>query len=216
MTTRILNVALFLVAVVAGIGALRLVEASLEADIYRERLSALSADYEALRGRYNEAVRRTAVTELVVGEDRLDVVIRNAAGETETLATPFDPKREIYVDYVVIDGRLWIRRVFDEATAPDAGMLIDPRLAVVDWTSEGASHGKAAYRSLEPGRWVVDVTGDGSLGLALQEGDTRAILSPPPPIREYAPIEREVGARLGSIRAEEALDALVRQIAVLD
>ncbi len=212
MTTRILNVVLALLVVAFGFGAFRLLEASLEADVYRERLASLAEDYEVLRGRYNEAVRRTAVTELVVGDGALEVVIRNAAGEVETLTTPFDPAREIYVDYVVLDGRLWIRRVFDEATAPDAGMVVDPRLADVDWTGEGASHGKATYRALEPGRWVVDVTGDGSLGLAKRDDATPTHLAPPPPVRDYAPIENEVGERLGSIGPGEAFDALMRQI----
>ncbi len=212
MTTRILNVVLVLIAAVAGFAAFRLLEASLEADVYRERLGALTADYESLRSRYNEAVRRTAVTELLVGEGSVDVVIRDAAGEMQTLETPFDPSREIYVDYVVLDGRLWIRRLFDEATAPDRGFFVDPRLVDVDWTREGASHGKAAYRALEPGRWVVDVTGDGSLGLARRDETAPAQLAPAPAIRDYAPIDNEVGARLGAIRPGEAFDALMRQL----
>ncbi|MDP6977759.1 MAG: hypothetical protein QF570_04040 [Myxococcota bacterium] len=212
MTTRILNAVLVLIAAVAGFAAFRLLEASLEADVYRERLGALSADYESLRSRYNDAVRRTAVTELLVGDATLDVVIRNAAGEMQTLSTPFDPKREIYVDYVVLDGRLWIRRLFDEGTAPDQGFFVDPRLVDVDWTQEGASHGKAAYRALEPGRWVVDVTGDGSLGLARRNDDLPTHVAPAPPIREYTPVEHEVGVRLGEIEPAEAFDALMRQL----
>ena len=212
MTTRILNVVLALLACVAGFGTFRLLEASLEADVYRERLAVLASDYELLRTRYNEAVRRTAVTELVVEEDSLAVVIRNAAGEVETLETPFDPAREIYVDYVVLDGRLWIRRLFDEGTAPDAGLVVEPRLADVDWQREGASHGKATYRALDPGRWVVDVSGDGSLSLAKRDDEEPVYLAPAPAVRDYAPIENEVSARLGSIGAGEAFDALLRQL----
>ncbi len=212
MTTRILNFVLILLVGAAAFGAFRLLEASLEAEVYRERLSQVSADYAALREQYNQAVRRTAVTELVVEDGALSVVIRTAEGELQTLGTPFDPSREIYVDYVVLNGRLWIRRLFDDATAPDDGMLVDPRFIDVDWASDDQSHGKAAYRSLEPGRWVVDVTGDGSLGLTRRADDAVVELAPPPPVREYEPIAGEVEERLGSIRAGEALDALVRQL----
>ena len=50
-----------------------MVESRVAADIYRQRLTALGADYEALRGRYNEAVRKTAVTELLVKDGSLSV-----------------------------------------------------------------------------------------------------------------------------------------------
>ncbi|MCA9519896.1 MAG: hypothetical protein KC609_02945, partial [Myxococcales bacterium] len=80
------------------------------------------------------------------------------------------------------------------------------------WSAEGASHGKAAYRALEPGRWVVDVTGDGSLGLARRDDEGPVRLAPAPPVRDFEPIEDEVGERLGSIRPGEAIDALMRQI----
>jgi hypothetical protein len=94
------------------------------------------------------------------------VAIRDASGAVRTIETPFDPSREIYVDFVVLDGRLWIRRVFDDRTPPEQGVLIDPALAEIDWSEDEAAHGKATYRALGPGRWIVSVTGDGSLGLA--------------------------------------------------
>ena len=50
-------------------------------EVYRERLAAVASDYEELRGRFNEAVRRTAVTELVVENGALSVAIRNAGGQ---------------------------------------------------------------------------------------------------------------------------------------
>jgi len=40
---------------------------------------------------------------------------------TREFPTACRPDREVYADYVVLDGRLWIRRVFDAATAPEAG-----------------------------------------------------------------------------------------------
>ena len=60
-------------------------------DIYKERLKTLAQDYEALRLRYNEAVGRTAVSELVVEKGDLSVRIVDAAGEERVIETPYDP-----------------------------------------------------------------------------------------------------------------------------
>lgn len=211
MISRILSLFLLVLVAVSAFAAYRLLEASLAAEVYRDRLGELAADYEQLRDRYNAAVRRTAVTELVVEDGQLTVVIRTSDGELQSLASSFDPSKEIYVDYVVHDGRLWIRRVFDEDTPPGEGMLIDPRFVDVDWEAAGESYGKAAYRSLGEGRWVVDVTGDGSLGLARREPQERVRLEPPPPVRRYEPIEAAVDEALGAIRPAEAVRVLARQ-----
>ncbi len=210
--SRMLSLVLILLVTLCGLAAFRLLEASLAAEIYRDRLAELAADYEALRERYNRAVRRTAVTELVVEGGKLRVVVRSADGELQTFESSLDPSKEIYVDYVVHGGRLWIRRVFDEATPPGEGLVIDPRLVDVDWGLETGSYGKAAYRELGEGRWVVDVTGDGSLGLARREPGAALDLQPPPAVRRYAPMEEEVQLALAAIRPSEALQALVRQL----
>jgi hypothetical protein len=203
--TRLLSIALLALAAAGGFAGYRLLESTLAAEVYRARLAELAADHEALRSVYNEAVRRTAVTELRVEDGKLSVVIRTAEGDLEVLPAPFDPESEIYVDYVVVDGRLWIRRVFDSGTPPEQGMVVDPRFAHVDWDAEVASHGKAAYRSLSEGSWVVDVSGDGSLTLARREGGEPPALSPPPPVREYEPVERAVDDALAEIGPAEAL-----------
>jgi len=212
VTRRLLDLLLIVILGFAGLAGYRLVQMGVEAQVYRERLAAVASDYEELRGRFNEAVRRTAVTELVVDHGALSVVIRNAAGEVQRFETPYDPTREIYVDYVVLDGRLWIRRVFDGVTPPERGMLIDPGLAEIDWSADPEGHGKAAYRSLGEGRWVVSVTGDGSLGLARVEGDARPELVSPPPVRDYDPIETEVGDVLRDAGVLETARALVVQL----
>ncbi len=211
MVSRLVTVFLVLLLGVSGFAAFRLLEASIAAEVYRDRLSELSSDYESLRAQYNEAVRRTAVTELQVEDGVLTVVIRTAEGDLQALPTELDPAKEIYVDYVVHGGRLWIRRLFDEETPPDQGLVVDPRFADFDWdASQG--HGKAAYRALGEGRWVVDVTGDGSLGLARREADDAVDLAPPPPVREYPPVDRAVEDRLGRVRPGEALRSIARQV----
>lgn len=176
----------------AGVMSYRFVRADVESQVYRERLSELVDDYERLQSRYNEAVRRSAVTELLVREGRLSVLVRTSEGVIREVETPYDPSGEVYVDYAVLDGRLWIRRVFDERTAPGKGLMIDPDLREVDWDAPGAGHGKAVYRRLGEGRWVVTVTGGGAVGLA-RVGDAEEVrLVGAPEVREYAEMEEEV------------------------
>jgi hypothetical protein len=189
-------VVLVMVAAAAGLGY-RFVRADLAASVYRERLENLATEYEDLRTTYNEAVRRTAVTELVVADGELSVHVRSAAGVLNDIPTPFDPSGEIYVDYVVLDGRLWIRRVFDARTAPGDGLVIDPVVAEVDWDSEAARHGKAVYRRLGEGRWVVTVTGHGSLGL--ERADGPAELVPAPEVNEYAEETEQADDEVGRL-----------------
>lgn len=193
----------------AGYLGYRLVRADLTAQVYRDRLSTLASDYESLRGRYNEAVARTAVTELVVAEGKLSVSVRTADGGVREIPTPFDPSREIYVDYAVIDGRLWIRRVFDQNTPPERGLVIDPKLAGVDWEAADAGsgadrprpHGKAVYRTLSEGRWAVSVSGDGSLTLA--PAPRRAELAHAPEIRTHEALAEEARREAEAINARD-------------
>lgn len=215
MARGLLVTALAAVFALTGLAGYQLLRTGLAADVYRARLEETVVDYEALRGQYNQAVRRTAVTELVVEDGRLSVAIRDAGGSIRTIETPFDPSREIYVDFVVLEGRLWIRRVFDDRTPPEQGVLVDPALAEIDWSEGQAAHGKAAYRALGPGRWVVSVTGDGSLGLTRGRDDAPAELAPPPPMRSYEPIESELEDGLGELGPAEVLRALVERLGVL-
>ncbi len=182
----------------------RLVRADLAAHVYSEKLATLAKDYASLRDTFNEAITRTAVTELVVDNKKLWVVIRTADGTVKQLETPFDPAREIYVDYVVLDGRLWIRRVFDQNTPPEKGMVIDPKLAGLDWNDQRLNHGKAVYRTLSEGRWVITVSGDGSLGLARAEGPSKLV--GPPQIKSYDTIAEDTKVQTQKITAGDVWD----------
>jgi len=215
MARGLLIMALAAVLALTGLAGYQLLRIGLAADVYRMRLEETVGDYEALRGQYNQAVRRTAITELVVEDGKLAVAIRDAGGSIRTIETPFDPSREIYVDFVVLDGRLWIRRVFDDRTPPEQGVLVDPALAQIDWSEERAAYGKAAYRALGPGRWVVSVTGDGSLGLTRSPDDARTELAPPPPMRSYEPIEAALDDTLRELGPAEVLRALAQRLAGL-
>ncbi len=202
-------VVLAVVALVMILG-LRWSYMRLAAEIYRDRLRQVAVEHERLRGDYNEAVRRTAVTELRVAHGRLDVVIRTLDGQERTIPTPFDPQGEIYVDFAVRDGRLWIRRVFDALTPPSLGVVIDPQLLAIDWNAPGARFGKAVYRSLSDGRWAVTVSGDGSLSLGRVPDDAQITLAPAPPVRDFEQISQEVQTRLDRFSPLELLSAMFR------
>ncbi|MEM9752495.1 MAG: hypothetical protein AAF916_03825 [Planctomycetota bacterium] len=161
---------------------------SVTASIYRDRLVALQEQHRALTDRYNAAVTRAAVTELVVADAAVAVLVRGPDGVLERIDTPFSAEDEVFIDYAVLDGKLWIRRVFDEHTPPRDGTLIDPALAKIDWDDARAEHGKIAYRSLTDGRWVVSVSGDGSVGLKKISEDTTVELVSKPNVEEFSPV----------------------------
>ena len=207
---KLLHPATFLalvLLVVAGGLTYRVGKDRLVANVYRDRLAALHEDYNALADRYNRAVTRAAVTELEVTETSVAVVVRSPDGVLETIATPYDPADEIFLDYAVIDGRLWVRRVFDENTPPNQGTLIDPALADIDWDEAAADHGKAAYRSLSPGRWRVAVSGDGSVTLRAAPDDADAPLVRAPAVRDFDPVE-QAAADIGRISAADVVGQL--------
>jgi hypothetical protein len=161
---------------------------------YRQRLHALSADYSRLSARYDSVVKQTSVTELVVEGGKLSVVISTLDGELKRIPTPFDPAGEIHVDYVVRDGRLWIRRVHDSATAANDALLIDPALAGLSWEGAGADYGLAIYRPLSEGRWVISVTASGALSLVKKERGAapESALEPAPRVQQFEQLEGEV------------------------
>ncbi|MEM9250795.1 MAG: hypothetical protein AAGB29_00465 [Planctomycetota bacterium] len=158
----------------------------------RDALDASRAAFDDLATDYNQAVRQTAVTELIVVDDTLTVVVKTAFGDVEAITTPYDPRREIYVDYVVLDGRVWVRRVFDDLTAPGDGLVIESRYGAIDWdTHADADYGKAIYRKLTQGRWAITVTGNGAMGLEKIADDAEIeLVEPPAVVQRYHAIER--------------------------
>jgi hypothetical protein len=176
--------------IVAGFIGWRFLGTVEEAREAREKLADVTADFEELRETYDTAVARTAVTELLVRDGKLSVAIRTIDGREKIVPTPYDPSREIYVDYIVVNGRLWIRRVFDDRTAPTDGVIVDPTYSTIDWSAANVDHGKAVYRSLTDGRWIVTVTGDGSLGLRPLKQSAQVMLSEPPMVHEFEPTSR--------------------------
>ncbi len=189
MMNKITNAVSIVILGGAGYIGYQFFQSDMAAERYRAELEEMSIAYDGLRSTYNQAVARTAVTELLVEDGALSIVIRTAEGEKRRILTPYDPKREIYVDYVVMGGRLWIRRVFTDQTAPQEGIVINPLVDDVDWDSDNTRYGKAIDRRLGEGRWILTVTGDGSLGLKRADHDP-VDLAPPPPVRDFDPREQ--------------------------
>jgi hypothetical protein len=191
---------------VLGFIGYRIVRSDLAASVYRQRLSGLTKDYEQLKTSYNEAVKRTAVSELVVNKGKLSVRIRDVAGTVKEIPTDCDPAREVFVDYVLVDSRLWIRRVFDSHTAPEKAVVIDPQLAHIDFNDPKVAHGKAIYRTLGEGRWVISVSGDGSLTLAKAQGETE--LASAPVVKDYGALEHETDREAEAIGPKDVWNYL--------
>ena len=186
------------IATVAFVG-LKVAQAQAATSVYQSRLRDLSTEYESLRTHYNQAVRQTAITELLVKDRKITVQIRTIEGEQESIPTPCDADKEIYVDFALIQGRLWIRRVFDADTPPSQATLINPKLANVDWDSEGALVGQAVYRRLDEGRWIVNAAGDGALALTKVPEDQIINLSPPPTVQAFEEVQSQVDEEIDKV-----------------
>ena len=174
--------------------------------IYRNKLEAMAAEYADLADHYNHAVRQSAITELEVTTDSVAVPIRTIDGEIKRIPTPYDPRREIFVDYLVGNGRIWIRRVFDQSTSPEKAMVIDPVWETVDWKNGGLSHGKVVYRSLQPGTWSIQVSGNGALSLEPAPESRPEALVAAPEIRSFEEIQIALDAEVQSITVGDLWD----------
>ena len=167
--------------------------------IYRQKIETLAADYSALADQYNHAVRQSAITELEVDEDSVAVLIRTVDGAVKRIETAYDPRKEIFIDYIVGRGRIWIRRVFDQSTPPEAALVIDPVWENVDWDSNEVKFGKVIYRSLSPGIWTIQVSGNGSLNLEPSAAANTDSLVSAPPIQSFEEIKLALDEEVRSI-----------------
>ena len=203
--TTITSLAILSAVAITTVVGLKIAKAQAANMVYQDRIRELSTDYESLAAQYNQAVRQTAVTELIVKDRKITVEIRTIEGEQETIQTPCNADKEIYVDFALIAGRLWIRRVFDADTPPSQATIINPKLANIDWDSEGPLVGQAVYRQLDEGRWVVNASGDGGLALTKVDDDQIINLSPPPSIQAYEEVQSQVDEELNKITWRDVL-----------
>ena len=85
ITKLAVSLAIITASGVAGLFGYQLLRADIAAEVYRDRLEGLAADYEALRSSFNEVVEQTAVTELLVEDGSVDIRLRSAGGELARL-----------------------------------------------------------------------------------------------------------------------------------
>ena len=87
--------------------------------------------------------------------------------------------------------------------------MIEPELTEIGWDDPKLSHGKAVYRRLDEGRWVVTVTGDGSLGLARATNEEPTELTAIPPVRDYEPVHELARAEVDRIGPGDVVRRIV-------
>jgi hypothetical protein len=83
----------------------------------------------------------------------------------------------------------------------------------VPWEGDEATVGKAVYRKLEEGRWLVTVTGNGSLGLERARRDAVVALSPAPPVADFTAVRRELACAQAGVSWLDLLQAAFRPAA---
>ncbi len=209
---RGLTIGLVVLVAALAFGAFGYMRGRLIESIYQRKLELLAAEYGALRKRYNRAVEDTAVTELVVhpdeggGPGRVDVIVRSVEGTLDTVETGFEADAEIHVDFVIRAGRLFIRRVYDDRTAPVEGTLIDPELSGVVWNDPEVARGLTVYRGdLQPGRWVVSTTGNGALDLEPAPVGESIELFRAPPVLDFEVLRSEVEDEIGDVSVSDVV-----------
>ena len=183
---------LLLAAVLAILGTLlwQWGKAAVARDAYRVRLADLETKHNQLVNDYNLAIRRSAVCEVLQKGGKLTVRVRTDDGQTEEIPLAFDPVHEIHFDFVCLDGRLHMRRVYDDQTAPAAGTLIQSKLAQVDWSAHADDRGLVLYRPLvEEGRYALKVSGNGALTLEKMDDQEISRLEQAPKLRRFEPAE---------------------------
>ncbi|MEX2213962.1 MAG: hypothetical protein WD768_07530 [Phycisphaeraceae bacterium] len=214
MIRRLGTVAFILLVVGALLLGYWVIHGHLASQVLRDRIETLAKDYESLRNNFNEAVKKTVVTEFLVQEDgTICVVFVSADGSEQTRPTPYKRGAEVYADYIIKqDGRLLLRRVYDQLTAPIKGVSINTEYQTIEnWKEKEVIGGIAASGQLnEVGRWVVKVSGQGAMLLTkADDKEPRVPLLVAPTVKDYSQVTQEVDASIGNIGPGDVFKALV-------
>ena len=193
------NAALLLVLAGLVVVGWRMGQTTAKAKWYRAELAALTEHHQQLRNdhmalakQYNQAITHTAVTEVVVKDGQLSIALMGLTGELDRVDLPFNAREEIFFDFVVVDGRLMPRRVFELNKQP---VQLDEKLAHINW-HDAATKGLAVYRAFPmDGRWKVSISGNGALGLSPVSPGERLELHPAPQLDAFAPADYEADGK---------------------
>ena len=204
MTTRLVLLLALVGMALAALAGYHWAKASVAQRVYRDRLVGLQNDYRELAQQYNQAVTPRPVTELWVEEDKVCVVVRKG-DEIVRVPTDFDVRQnEVYVDYILADQRLLIRRVFEfnkvNAVPPDRVVYIDKQLLEVDWDPEHIPYGTSlSFSKREDGRYLISVTGGGALTFQPADEAAEIKLTSRPAIKQYEPVDEQAHAEVDQI-----------------
>ena len=114
----------------------------------------------------------------------------------------------------------WVRRVMQRrrqtgqtTPRPRGGATVVKidlaRLRQLVHEQPDATCGKAVYRRLSQGRWVVTVTGDGSLGLAKRPDHDAGPLTFSPSVKDYPQVQSEIKHQVDQIGLRDVLGKLI-------
>ncbi len=211
MTKKLATLGFIAITVVAFVLGYNFMRSNIAADLYRDRLREAVKKNEALRQTFNEAVKKTIVTELLVQDDESICVVFVSADNTERVVpTPFRMGAVVYVDFIVLDNRVFLRRVYDEDTKPSEALFIDPQMQTIDWKKVDDLQGNAPFARLnKKGRWTVSVTGNNALQLTKADDTARRQpLTYAPTVKDYDEIEKEMEARIEEIGVGDVIRSI--------
>lgn len=211
MTKKLATLCFIAITVVAFVMGYNFMRSNIAADFYRDRLREEVEKREALRQSFNEAVKKTIVTELLVQEDEsICVVFVNADNTERVVPTPFKMGAVVYVDFIVLDNRVFLRRVYDEDTKPSEALFIDPQMQTIDWKKMDDLQGNAPFARLnKKGRWTVSVTGNNALQLTKADDSAkRQPLTYAPTVKDYEEIAKEMDAQIDDIGVGDVISSI--------
>jgi len=204
MANRLFLLLALIGSALAAIAGYHWAKANVAQDVYHDRLVGLQDDYKRLAEQYNQAVTPRPVTELWVEEGNVCVVVRKG-DEIVRVPTDFDVrKNEVYVDYILADQRLLIRRVFEmnkvTGVPPDKIVTVDKDLLEVDWDPQRVPYGLSlSFSGREDGRYLISATHNGSLSLKQIDEDSEVKLATRPPIKQFEPVDEQAHAAVDAI-----------------
>ncbi|MFN3168285.1 MAG: hypothetical protein ACE37H_14595 [Phycisphaeraceae bacterium] len=204
MANRLFLLLALIGSALAAVAAYHWAKASVAQDVYRDRLVGLQDDYQRLAEQYNQAVTPRPVTELWVEDGEVCVVVRKGE-DIVRVPTDFDVRtNEVYVDYILADQRLLIRRVFEmnklTGVPPNKIVTIDKDLLEVDWDPQRVPYGLSlSFSGREDGRYLISATHNGSLSLKPIDENAEVRLTTRPPIKQFDPVDEQAHASVDAI-----------------
>lgn len=134
---------------------------------YEQKLKTVITQYNRLLDTFNTVVDKTIITEIKVEDGNVFAIIRNYHRLRKKIPLKVSLKYPVYVDYIIKDNSIILRRVFDAVTPPSKAHNIVSNLDV-NWDDKSFKYGKAIYKKFSTNKnaiYQITVTGNGSLGI---------------------------------------------------